>query len=82
MLDDRKSAPVNAYHGRLKQWLNRFNGVATQNLPNYLDLAAHPRSPLRQTTPQSWIKGAIEMARINSYRYKSRQFLAQKQKSS
>ena len=20
---------VNAYHGRLKQWLNRFNGVAT-----------------------------------------------------
>ena len=27
---------VNAYHGRLKQWLNRFNGVATKNLPNYL----------------------------------------------
>ena len=22
---------VNAYHGRLKQWLNRFNGVATKN---------------------------------------------------
>ena len=27
---------VNAYHRRLKQWLNRFNGVATKNLPNYL----------------------------------------------
>jgi hypothetical protein len=27
---------VNAYHGRLKQWLARFNGVATKNLPNYL----------------------------------------------
>jgi transposase-like protein len=27
---------VNAYHGRLKQWLDRFNGVATKNLPNYL----------------------------------------------
>jgi hypothetical protein len=27
---------VNAYHGRLKQWLRRFNGVATKNLPNYL----------------------------------------------
>ena len=27
---------VNAYHGRLKQWLNRFNGVATKNLPSYL----------------------------------------------
>ena len=25
---------VNAYHGRLKQWLNRFNGVAAKNLPN------------------------------------------------
>ena len=24
---------VNAYHSRLKQWLNRFNGVATKNLP-------------------------------------------------
>ena len=27
---------VNAYHRRLKQWLTRFNGVATKNLPNYL----------------------------------------------
>jgi hypothetical protein len=27
---------VNAYHSRLKQWLARFNGVATNNLPNYL----------------------------------------------
>jgi hypothetical protein len=25
-----------AYHSRLKQWLARFNGVATKNLPNYL----------------------------------------------
>ena len=27
---------VNAYHSRLKQWLKRFNGVATKNLPSYL----------------------------------------------
>lgn len=27
---------VNAYHGRLKQWLRRFNGVATFYLGNYL----------------------------------------------
>ncbi len=27
---------VNAYHSRFKQWLNRFNGVATRYLPNYL----------------------------------------------
>ena len=27
---------VNAYHGRLKQWANRFHGVATHYLDNYL----------------------------------------------
>ena len=27
---------VNAYHGRLKEWMRRFHGVATKNLPNYL----------------------------------------------
>ncbi len=27
---------VNAYHSRLKQWLRRFNGVASHYLPNYL----------------------------------------------
>ena len=28
---------VNAYHSRLKNWMRRFNGVATECLPNYLD---------------------------------------------
>lgn len=27
---------VNAYHSRLKGWMRRFNGVATERLPNYL----------------------------------------------
>ncbi len=27
---------VNAYHRRFKQWLGRFNGVASRYLPNYL----------------------------------------------
>jgi transposase-like protein len=27
---------VNAYHSRFKQWLRRFNGVASRYLPNYL----------------------------------------------
>lgn len=28
---------VNAYHGRFKGWLQRFRGVATSYLPNYLE---------------------------------------------
>ncbi|MCS0599630.1 IS1595 family transposase, partial [Massilia agri] len=27
---------VNAYHRRFRQWLARFNGVASKYLPNYL----------------------------------------------
>lgn len=27
---------VNTYHSRFKQWMRRFNGVATSYLPNYL----------------------------------------------
>jgi len=27
---------VNAYHGRLRQWLARFHGVASRYLPSYL----------------------------------------------
>ena len=50
---------VNAYHGRLKQWLNRFNGVATKNLPNYLGWRRALEAWGDQATPQTWIKGAI-----------------------
>jgi hypothetical protein len=43
---------ANAYHGRLKQWLARFNGVATKNLPNDLGwrraLEAWTTNSLRQ----------------------------------
>jgi hypothetical protein len=27
---------VNAYHGRFRQWLSRFRGVASRYLPSYL----------------------------------------------
>ncbi len=27
---------VNAYHGRFKEWLRRFKGIATSYLPHYL----------------------------------------------
>ena len=50
---------VNAYHSRLKQWLGRFNGVATKNLPNYLGWRRALEAWGDQITPQNWIKGAI-----------------------
>jgi hypothetical protein len=50
---------VNAYHGRLKQWLNRFNGVATKNLPNYLGWRRALEGWGGPLAPQTWIKGAI-----------------------
>ena len=50
---------VNAYHGRLKLWLNRFNGVATENPPSYLGWRRALQAWGDQATPQSWIKGAI-----------------------
>jgi hypothetical protein len=49
---------VNAYHSRLKEWLGRFHGVATRNLPNYLgwrralEASAEPN-------PQSWMLAAL-----------------------
>ena len=50
---------VNAYHGRLKQWLNRFNGVATKNLPNYLGWRRALEAWGDKLEPPNWIKGAI-----------------------
>jgi hypothetical protein len=50
---------VNAYHGRLKQWLNRFNGVATKNLPNYLGWRRALEAWGDKLEPPTWIKGAI-----------------------
>jgi transposase-like protein len=50
---------VNAYHGRLKQWLARFNGVATKNLPNYLGWRRAIEAWGDQLAQPNWIKGAI-----------------------
>ncbi len=49
---------VNTYHSRLKEWLRRFHGVATTNLPNYLgwrralETSAEPN-------PHSWMRAAL-----------------------
>jgi len=50
---------VNAYHGRLKEWLRRFHGVATKNLPNYLGWRRTLEALGQQVTPQAVILGAI-----------------------
>lgn len=50
---------VNAYHGRLKQWLARFNGVATKNLPSYLGWRRALEAWGDQLAPHTWIKGAM-----------------------
>ena len=50
---------VNAYHSRLKQWLNRFNGVATKNLPNYLGWRRALEAWGQRLDPPNWLAGAI-----------------------
>jgi hypothetical protein len=52
---------VNAYHGRLKECLRRFHGVATKNLPNYLGWRRALEAWGDQATPQNWFLGAIGM---------------------
>jgi transposase-like protein len=52
---------VNAYHGRLKEWMRRFHGVATKNLPNYLGWRRAIEAWGDQATPQNWILGAAGM---------------------
>ena len=60
---------VNAYHGQLKEWMRRFHGVATKNLPNYLGDGPWKHGetkPARKTgssAPSAW-------DHINSKRYK------------
>lgn len=50
---------VNAYHGRLKEWLRRFHGVATKNLLNYLGWRRTLEALGQNVTPDALILGAI-----------------------
>jgi transposase-like protein len=52
---------VNAYHGRLKEWLRRFHGVATKNLPNYLGWRRALEALGGNATSTRMILGAIGM---------------------
>ena len=50
---------VNAYHGRLKEWLRRFHGVATKNLPNYLGWRRTLEALGQNATAAAMILGAM-----------------------
>lgn len=50
---------VNAYHGRLKEWLRRFHGVATKNLPNYLGWRRTLEAMGQTASAATMILGAI-----------------------
>lgn len=52
---------VNAYHGRLKEWLRRFHGVATKNLANYLGWRRALEALGDDATSAAMILGAIGM---------------------
>ena len=49
---------VNAYHSRLKEWMRRFHGVATENLPNYLSWRRTIEAFSTAATPDAWIRAA------------------------
>ena len=49
---------VNAYHGRLKEWMRRFHGVATKNLPSYLSWRRTIEALGATSNHTTWIMGA------------------------
>ena len=52
---------VNAYHGRLKEWMRHFHGVATKNLPSYLSWRRTIEALGAASNPEAWIMGATGM---------------------
>ena len=52
---------VNGYHGRLKEWLRRFHGVATKNLPNYLGWRRTLEALGNTACPAAFILGAMRL---------------------
>ena len=49
---------VNAYHSRLKNWIVRFNGIATERLPSYLSWRRLHESHL--ASPQQWLQAIVK----------------------
>jgi predicted DNA-binding WGR domain protein len=59
------------YHGRLKEWLRRFHGVATKNLANYLGWRRTLEALEANATSDAMILGAIGLGPYQQKRYKS-----------
>lgn len=59
---------VNAYHGRLKEWMRRFHGVATDNLQTYLNWRRTLESLEQSSKAEPWIKAA---AGVGQYQHNS-----------
>jgi transposase-like protein len=54
---------VNAYHGRLKEWMRRFHGVATENLTTYLSWRRTLEAMPAGNNPALWIAAAAGLGR-------------------
>jgi transposase-like protein len=50
---------VNAYDSRLKQWMRRFNGVATRYLPNYLGWRRLLERAGKDLSAEAWLRHAM-----------------------
>ncbi len=57
---------VNACHGRFKEWMRRFHGVATENLPTYPSWRRTLEAMPAGGDPGLWIAGAPWKARFSS----------------
>jgi len=61
----RRQAPnlhinnVNGYHGRLKEWLRPFHGVATRYLDHYLGWRRTVEALGAGAQQQPWLRSAI-----------------------
>ena len=50
---------INAYHGRLKEWLIPFHGVSTKYLGNYLGWRRAVEALGAKAQPLDWLRGAV-----------------------
>ena len=50
---------VNKYHSRFKEWMRRFHGVATKNLPNDLGWRRTLEALGAEANPKRWIPAAV-----------------------